>query len=85
MTAWNEIGEHLIFIERGAEMAGRHVGYLFERPDWETLAENELEHAEKVLAERADPYPGGQGIVSKEEKRCLNWCTANCRLPRSSG
>jgi hypothetical protein len=45
------MGYHLQMIEAGAEMTARHAGRLFERPDWETLAEDELAKAEKVLAD----------------------------------
>jgi hypothetical protein len=50
LEKWDQgIGYHLHLIEAGAEMAARHANRLLSRPDWETLAQNELAMVEKVL------------------------------------
>lgn len=50
LDEWDRgVGYHLHLIEAGAEMAARHADRLLSRPDWETLAQNELAKAEKVL------------------------------------
>jgi hypothetical protein len=50
MSRWYfDISKHLQLIEAGAEMAARHAGRLVAKPNFETLAEDELAKAERIL------------------------------------
>ena len=50
LAEWNEkISPHLNFIEAGAQMAARHARQLVMRPDFESLAEDELRKTREVL------------------------------------
>jgi hypothetical protein len=50
LEQWDRtVGHHLHMIEAGAEMAARHADRLLARPDFETLAQDELARAEKIL------------------------------------
>lgn len=50
LEEWDKsVGHHLHLIEAGAEMAARHADQLLVRPDWETLAQDELARTERVL------------------------------------
>lgn len=44
-----KIKPHLVFIEAGAGIAARHARALISRPNFETLAEQDLAEARKVL------------------------------------
>lgn len=50
LSDWDtQVSPHLQFIEAGAEMATRHVGFLPLKPLFETRAEFELERARLAL------------------------------------
>lgn len=50
LEQWDRsVGHHLHLIEAGAEMTARHARQLLARPDWETLAQDEMQKTEKVL------------------------------------
>jgi hypothetical protein len=44
-----KIKSHLVFIEAGAQMAASHARSLIARPDFTTLAQDELAEARAVL------------------------------------
>jgi hypothetical protein len=46
---WVEIGRHLDLVGAGAEMAERHATMLAARPDFETLAEIDLNRCAAAL------------------------------------
>jgi hypothetical protein len=45
----NKIGKHLHLIEAGAEMAARHARMMVQKPSFDTIAQDEMERAERVL------------------------------------
>lgn len=50
LTEWREkVSKHLQFIEAGSQMTVRHAEMLPLRPDFETMAEDELAKARKAL------------------------------------
>jgi hypothetical protein len=73
LETWREkVGSHLIFIESGSQMTVRHANALPGRPEWETLAENDLARARKVLEEalasiiEAQAIYAGKPIVERQ-------------------
>jgi uncharacterized membrane protein YfbV (UPF0208 family) len=52
---WDQkVSPHLQFIEAGAAMAARHARQLVAKPDFDSLAEDELDKAFRVLAAALD-------------------------------
>ena len=50
LAEWEQkVSPHLQFIEAGASMAARHARQLVMRPDFESLAEDELRKTREVL------------------------------------
>ena len=50
LEKWDtEIKPHLGFIEAGSDMAARHARALMLRPEWETIAQDQLAQARQVL------------------------------------
>lgn len=50
LADWEQkVSPHLQFIEAGASMAARHARQLVLRPDFESLAEDELRKTREVL------------------------------------
>jgi hypothetical protein len=50
LEEWSQkVSPHLQFIEAGAQMAARHARQLVMRPDFESLAEDELRKTREVL------------------------------------
>ena len=50
LADWDEkVAPHLHFIEAGAAMAERHARALMQRPDFETMAEDELSKVRSAL------------------------------------
>ena len=49
-----KVGTHLDFIRHGTEMVVRHISHLEERPDFITLAEDELAQGISLIEESLD-------------------------------
>lgn len=53
------VGQHLQGISAGAEMCERHAHQMAFRPDFETLALDDLERAEKTIAAALEKIRNG--------------------------
>ena len=61
LAEWDQtIGPHLHGIEAGAEMCSRHVRQLVYRPAFETLAFEDLQKLERLLAAALDKVRAAQ-------------------------
>jgi hypothetical protein len=56
----HQIKSHLVFIEAGSQMAARHARALIAKPNFETLAENDLAEARRILGNALEQIVAAQ-------------------------
>lgn len=69
LEEWDQkVGRHLHLIEVGADMCARHAEQMFLRPNFASIAEADLECADKILTAALEKIRYAQSIYREKPR-----------------